>query len=106
MSMAEIERFAADLKSNEGMRAAADKAKAEPSQATPMDRLAAFAAVNGYMFTAAELKQQVIARAQSSGKELSEADLERIAGGGHSEFVDLLSGGAAQYMSGEAANKP
>ena len=106
MSIAEIERFAADLESSEAMRAAAEKAKAQSSKATPMDRLAAFAAAKGYAFTASELKQQVIARAKSSGKELSEADLERIAGGGHSEFVDLLSGGAAQYMSGEAANKP
>ena len=44
MSPSEIERFAADLKSNEVLRAEAAKAQADKSHATPLARAAAFAA--------------------------------------------------------------
>ena len=44
MCIAEIERFAADLKTNETLRAEPDKVQADKSHATPMARAVAFAA--------------------------------------------------------------
>jgi hypothetical protein len=38
MSLSEIERFAADLKSNAALRAEAEKAQADKSDATPLHR--------------------------------------------------------------------
>ena len=55
MSIAEIERFAADLKSNAALKAEAEKAQADKSHANPMDRAVAFAASKGYAFTADSL---------------------------------------------------
>jgi predicted ribosomally synthesized peptide with nif11-like leader len=75
MSIAEIERFAADLKSNEALRAEAGKAQAETSQATPMDRVIAFAASKGYAFTADEVKEH------AKAKQLTDAELDGVAGG-------------------------
>ena len=75
MSIAEIERFAADLKSNEALRAEAEKAQAETSQATPMDRVIAFAASKGYAFTADEVKEH------AKAKQLTDAELDGVAGG-------------------------
>ena len=68
MSIAEIERFAADLKSNEALRAEAAKAQAETS-------IVAFAATKGYAFTADEVKEHIKA------KELTDAELDGVAGG-------------------------
>ena len=81
MSIAEIERFAADLKSNEALRAEAGKAQAETSQATPIDRAVAFAAGKGYAFTVDEAKEY----AKAASKELTDAELDGVAGGG--EFI-------------------
>jgi hypothetical protein len=47
MSLSEIERFAADPKSNEVLRAEAVKAQADKSHAAPLARAAAFAAKQG-----------------------------------------------------------
>ena len=52
MSIAEAERFAAELNSNEALRAEAAKAQAATSPATWLDRAVAFAASKGYAFTA------------------------------------------------------
>ena len=81
MSIAEIERFAADLKSNEALRAEAGKAQADKSHATPIDRAVAFAAGKGYAFTVDEAKEQVKANAKAAGKDLTDAELDGIAGG-------------------------
>ena len=74
MSIAEIERFAADLKSNEALRAEAEKALAETS-------IVAFAGSKGYAFTADEAKQHIKAKAKAAGKELTDAELDGVAGG-------------------------
>ena len=81
MSIAEIERFAADLKSNEALRTEAEKAQADKSHATPTDRMVAFAATKGYAFTVDELKEHAKARAKAAGKELTDAELDGVAGG-------------------------
>src|SRR5438309_1437771 len=81
MSIAEIERFAADLKSNEGLRAEAAKAQTDKSHATPFARAAAFAASKGYAFTADEAKERAEATAKAAGKILTDDELEGVAGG-------------------------
>jgi hypothetical protein len=81
MSQSEIERFAADLKSNAALRAEADRAQAGTSDATPLRRAAAFAASKGYGFTADELKELVKAEAKAQGKQLTDAELDGVAGG-------------------------
>jgi len=81
MSIAEIERFAADLKSNAALRAEAEKAQADKSHATPIDRAVAFAATRGYAFTADQAKEHAKAKAKAAGKELTDAELDGVAGG-------------------------
>jgi predicted ribosomally synthesized peptide with nif11-like leader len=81
MSIAEIERFAADLKSNAALRAEAEKAQADKSHATPIDRAVAFAVGKGYSFTVDEVKEQVKAKAKAAGKNLTDAELDGVAGG-------------------------
>jgi predicted ribosomally synthesized peptide with nif11-like leader len=77
MSTIEIQRFAADVKSNGALRAEAEKAYALHSQASPVDGLAAFAAAKGYGFTTDELK----AHARGDGKAVTDAELDGVAGG-------------------------
>jgi predicted ribosomally synthesized peptide with nif11-like leader len=75
MSIAEFERFAADLKSNEVLRGEAEKASADNPQAVQMDRLIALAASRGYAFTADDVKQFATAR------QISDVELGGIVGG-------------------------
>jgi hypothetical protein len=79
MSFAEIERFAADLQTNEAVRAEAEKAEAGMSPETPLANAIAFAATKGYDFTADDI---VKAGARAAGKELTDAELGGIVGGG------------------------
>ena len=81
MSIAEIERFAADLKSNAALMDEAEKAAAETSKAMPLDRAVAFAANKGYAFTAEEAKERARAKAKVDGKVLTDAELDDVAGG-------------------------
>jgi len=81
MSIAEIERFAADLQSNEALRGEAQKAQADKSHANPMDRAVAFGASKGYAFTADEAKAHATAKAKADGKVLTDAELDGVAGG-------------------------
>jgi hypothetical protein len=81
MSFAEIERFAADMQSNEALRAEAKKVQAERPHATPMDRAVAFAATKGYAFTADEIKEYARSSAKAAGKPLTDAELDGIAAG-------------------------
>jgi hypothetical protein len=81
MNIAEIERFAADLKSNEALCVEAGKAHADNSHAKSVDCAVALAASKGYAFTADELKQQAKATAKAAGKELTDAELDGVAGG-------------------------
>ncbi len=68
MSIAEIERFAADLKSSEALRAEASKAQA----VTPV---VAFAASKGYVFTADEVKEY------AKTQQLRDSELHSVTGG-------------------------
>ena len=81
MSIAEIERFAADLKSNAALRAEAEKVNADKSHASPLERSMAFATSKGYHFTAEEAKEHVKTKAAAKGKVLSDAELDGVAGG-------------------------
>jgi hypothetical protein len=81
MSFAEIERFAADLQSNEALRAEAEKAEAGMSPETPLANAIAFAATKGYAFTADDMKEYIKARAHAAATELTDARLGGIVGG-------------------------
>ena len=81
MSIAEIERFAADLQSNEALRGEAEKAQADKSHDTPLARAVAFGASKGYAFTADEAKAHATAKAKAAGKVLTDAELDGVAGG-------------------------
>jgi hypothetical protein len=78
MSLSECERFEADLKSNEALRAAAEKARAGTS---PLAGLVALAASKGYGVTAEDARQHLKARAATAGKVISDAQLDAVAGG-------------------------
>jgi predicted ribosomally synthesized peptide with nif11-like leader len=79
MSIAEIERFAADVNSNAALRTEVETF-ATDSKTESLDGLAALAAAKGYSFTADELKQQAKAAAKAD-KSLSDAELDNVAGG-------------------------
>jgi hypothetical protein len=81
MSIAEIERFVAGLKSSDALQAEAGKAQAAKSHATEMDDAVAFAASKGYAFAVDEVKAHARAAAQAAGKKLTDAELDGIAGG-------------------------
>ena len=81
MSIAEIERFAADLQSNAALKAEAEKAQADKSHDTPLARAVAFGASKGYAFTADEAKAHATAKAKAAGKVLTDAELDGVAGG-------------------------
>jgi hypothetical protein len=88
MSIAEIERFATDLKSNSALRAEAENSQADKSQALPLARSVAFAASKGYGFTIEEARQHVQKRAAAAGKVLTDAELDGMAGGGWNPFAN------------------
>jgi predicted ribosomally synthesized peptide with nif11-like leader len=91
MSLSEIERFAADLKSNAALRAKAEKAQADTSHVTPLQRAAAFAASKGYAFTADELKEHAKGKPKAAGKQLTDAELNGVAGGVSTFYDELKS---------------
>ena len=82
MSRAEIERFTADLKSNEALRAEAEKHPAERHHETSIARAVSFARSKGYDFTAEEVKERIKGQAKAAGKEVTDAELDGVAGGG------------------------
>ena len=92
MSIAEIERFDADLKSNAALKAEAEKAQADKSHDMPLARAVAFGASKGYAFTAGEVKAHAIAKAKASGKELTDAELDSVTGGSHFECFSFCEG--------------
>ena len=98
MSSAEIQRFAADLKSNAALKAAAEKSQGDKSHATDLERFKDFAEGKGYVFTIEEARQHVQARATSKaaaeGKVLTDAQLDGVAGGSDwlgSVFTNMFS---------------
>jgi hypothetical protein len=82
MSIAEIERFAADVKSNSALRAEAEEAQADKSHDAPLAGAVAFAVSRGYRFTIGELKDHIRAAAKEAGRELSDAELDGVAAAG------------------------
>ena len=81
MSKSEIERFTADLKTNEPLRAATEKALADAAPGTRLDTMVSFAAGQGYAFAAPEVREHVQAEPAATGRALSDAELQGIAGG-------------------------
>ena len=75
MSTAEIERFAAGLKSNEALCAEAGKHAAERQHETPMACCVIFAASKGYVFTADDMA------VYAKTRKLADAELVGVAGG-------------------------
>lgn len=95
MSIAEIQRFAADVSSNAALRAEAEKAYAHASEAMLVNGVIAFASAKGYHFTANELTEHVTARVDPSDRTVSDAELDTVSagfmgGGGFGAFVTLL----------------
>jgi hypothetical protein len=82
MSLSECDRFAADLQSNEALRAEAEKAHAAPSPENPLARMVALASSKGYSVTVEEAREHLRAKAAANGKVLSDAELDGVAGGG------------------------
>jgi hypothetical protein len=80
MSLAEILRFAFDLKSSDALLVEAKKALADKLVAAPLACAVAFAASKGYAFTADEAKEFARAKAQAAGKYLTYAELDGVAG--------------------------
>lgn len=72
MSLSECKRFAEDLRSNEALRAEAEKAEVA---GMAMDAVVAFAASKGYAVTADDLKEY------AKAKTLTDKDLGGIVGG-------------------------
>jgi hypothetical protein len=107
MSIAEIERFAADLKSNEALRAEAGKTHADTSHATSVDRAVAFAASKGYAFTADKVREHARETAKAAGKELTDAELVGVAGGTDYAAVYAAAAGAVVNVDlGEVRPSP
>jgi predicted ribosomally synthesized peptide with nif11-like leader len=75
MSESEVERFARDLKADAALLV-------EVTTGGRLQAAVGIATRRGYSFTLAELTTYVQGRARDSGKELSPADLDAIAGAG------------------------
>jgi predicted ribosomally synthesized peptide with nif11-like leader len=76
MSQSEIERFAKDLKAGPVLRG-------QMKEGSALADVVAVAARNGYGFSLDEAKAFVKAQAKASGKELSDTQLDKVAGGFH-----------------------
>jgi hypothetical protein len=97
MSSSEMERFAADLKSDPAMWAEAERAQADDTDGMLLANAVAFARRKGYRFTIDEAKAVARARAKAVGIELGDAELEGPAGGPCWYWSILLVGSAGQY---------
>jgi predicted ribosomally synthesized peptide with nif11-like leader len=96
MSKAEVERFADDVRSNEALKAEVIAAGADEA------KVSAFAKGKGYDFTAAELKEY----ADAKKGELSEEDLDKVAGGGATQVqtnVEVQAEVAVQAVEAQSA---
>ena len=97
MSLQEIERFAADLRSDAALRAEAEKVQAEEAGGTLLVRAVSFAARKGYRFTVDEAKAHTKARARAVGRDLVDAELDGLAGGPCWYWSILLVGRSGQF---------
>jgi predicted ribosomally synthesized peptide with nif11-like leader len=91
MSIAEIERFAADLKANEALRAEVE-AYAKRAQPESGDGLVALAGARGYLFTAIELHEIAKASAATADKVIPDAELDGVSGGFGSHPFQMMMG--------------
>jgi hypothetical protein len=96
MSLHEIARFAADLRSDAALRAEAEKVQTEESDGTLLVSAVAFAARKGYRFTVGEAKVHTQARARAVGKELGDAELDGVSGGACWYWSILLVGSSGE----------
>jgi hypothetical protein len=84
MSLTELERFIANLKSDGGLRFDAERNHTRWDRHLPLERAAAFvafAASEGYAFTIDELKVYVKRKhAAATGRILTETELDAMAG--------------------------
>lgn len=99
MSIAEIERFVRDLTYNEALRAEAEK-QTQTFQATPMDRMVAFAATKGYAFTANEVRES----ATSGVRELTDEELSSVAGGNKTQSQVQGQAQGSDQAQGQASD--
>jgi predicted ribosomally synthesized peptide with nif11-like leader len=76
MSYSEVERFSKDLKVNPAL-----KEEAKKHASNPLAQAVGFAASKGYHFTLEDAKVHLKAKAKVAGKELSDAELDGVAGG-------------------------
>jgi hypothetical protein len=95
MSIAEIERFVADLKSDARLRAEAEKLQPDKSLPIPLAAVVSFATSKGYGFAAEEMMSFAkAAKGVAQGKSLTNAELDSIAGGGSGGIISLVANGA------------
>jgi len=86
MSLSECERFSADLQSNPALSAEVEKLRADTSQ-SPLAGMVALAVSKGYGVTLAEARDHLKTKATATGKALSDADLDGVAGGSTPMFM-------------------
>lgn len=94
MSISEIQRFRADLKSDAALRAEAETYGA--ARAASPDDVIAFAAAKGYKFDATELAE--VAN-EARGREISDAELDIVSGGGEAGGGSALPDGNTVWLS-------
>ena len=93
MSIAETERFVADLESNSVLRAGAKKSVADALPNAALVASVAFAASKGYSCSADQIRETAKAAATTSGNVLVDAELDAVAGG-----VKVIAEAPAQPM--------
>lgn len=81
MSQSEVERFAADLRGNAGLRAEAVAHTTRSQEGTALARAVVFAVSKGYKFTLEHARAHVKATAWAAGRQLSDAEIDNVAGG-------------------------
>jgi hypothetical protein len=89
MSLAEMERYAADLRSDMTLRAEAERAQVDHLEGMLLSSAVAFAASRGYRFTRA--------RSRAVGRELQDVELDGPAGGPCWHWAIFVVRGTGQF---------
>jgi len=97
MSLQEIERFAADLRSNAALRAEAEQTQADEPDGALLATAVSFAARKGYCFSIDEAKAHTRARAKAVGQDLDDAELDGVRGGPCWYWSILLVSSSGQF---------